>query len=83
MKSSNSSVRVRKLALQAQSLNITVNGSAMQIMQQITIGELLRQLELDSNLVAVEQNLHIVPKSEYSTRRISNEDNIEIVHFVG
>ena len=71
------------MALQTQSLNITVNGSPLQIPEETTISGLLQQLELDPQLVAVEQNLEIVTKSEYATRKVLGGDSIEIVHFVG
>jgi thiamine biosynthesis protein ThiS len=71
------------LALQAQHLKITVNGSPLQITEEMTVAALLQQLELDPALVAVERNLEIVPKSEYSTRKVVAGDSIEIVHFVG
>ena len=55
----------------------------MELPDGATIQNLLTQLELDSRLVAVEQNLEIVPKSNYANQRILAGDTIEIVHFVG
>ncbi len=55
----------------------------MELPYGITIETLLLELELDSRLVAVEQNLEIVPKAIYGERKISEGDNLEIVHFVG
>jgi thiamine biosynthesis protein ThiS len=55
----------------------------MELQNGITIKNLLAQLELDVRLVAVEQNLEIVPKADYSTRLIREGDTIEIVQFVG
>ena len=55
----------------------------MELQDGITIENLLAQLEIDVRLVAVEQNLEIVPKTEYSTRSIGEGDSIEIVQFVG
>lgn len=48
-----------------------------------TIANLLKQLELDPRLVAVELNLEIVPKATYEEKKIADGDSIEIVHFVG
>ena len=48
-----------------------------------TIDNLLSQLELDPRMLAVEQNLEIVHKADYSKRVIAAGDTIEIVHFVG
>lgn len=33
--------------------------------------------------IAVERNMEIVPKSQYSTTIIQDDDQIEIVNFVG
>jgi thiamine biosynthesis protein ThiS len=55
----------------------------MELQDGITIENLLGQLEIDLRLVAVEQNLEIVPKVDYSTRLIRDGDSIEIVQFVG
>jgi thiamine biosynthesis protein ThiS len=83
MKSSNSSKRKKVLAILVRKVKATVNGSAMELQDGITIENLLAQLEIDLRLVAVEQNLEIVPKVDYATRRISEGDSIEIVQFVG
>ncbi|HEY4491929.1 MAG TPA: sulfur carrier protein ThiS [Acidobacteriota bacterium] len=68
---------------QEKALSVTVNGSKLDLPQRATILDLLRILEADPALVAVEQNLLIVPKAEFSSRRISDGDSIEVVHFVG
>jgi len=83
MKSNNLSKRKKVTATLANVLSITVNGSAMEFPDGATIESLLIQLELDARLVAVEQNLEIVPKANYSERKIAPGDSIEIVHFVG
>ena len=83
MKSSNSLKRRKVLATLANELKITVNGSAMELPDGATIENLLIQLELDARLVAVERNLEIVPKANYSAQKITSGDSIEIVHFVG
>ena len=55
----------------------------MELPDGTTIQNLLIQLELDPRLVAVERNLEIVPKANYTDQRIAAGDSIEIVHFVG
>ena len=83
MKSSNLLKRRKVLATLANELKITVNGSAMELPDGATIENLLIQLELDARLVAVERNLEIVPKANYSAEKIAPGDSIEIVQFVG
>ena len=55
----------------------------MELEDGSTIASLLKQLELDPRLVAVEINLEIAPKATYEARIIAEGDTIEIVHFVG
>ena len=64
-------------------LHVSVNGSLMEIVEGTTVSDLLKILEIGNVPVAVEQNLEIVSKSDYSTRTINQGDKIEIVHFVG
>jgi len=64
-------------------LKITVNGSSVQISDGANITDLLRNLDLNREMVAVELNAQIVPKSEYPGRTLKEGDVLEIVHFVG
>ncbi len=64
-------------------ISLRVNGSQMKLPKGATIRDLLSQLEIDPQLVAVEQNREIVPRPEYPARILSEKDTIEIVHFVG
>jgi thiamine biosynthesis protein ThiS len=64
-------------------LKITVNGSSVHISEGANITDLLKNLDLNSGLVAVELNAQIISKSEYSSRNLKEGDVLEIVHFVG
>ncbi len=48
-----------------------------------TIMELLNELQIGSGQVAVEVNLSIVKKADYSTFRLNDGDKVEILNFVG
>ena len=64
-------------------MNIKVNGENIEISDPLTINGLLKHIGLDDRRVAIERNLEIVPKSNYSVTNISDGDQIEIVHFIG
>jgi sulfur carrier protein len=64
-------------------VNVVVNGSPRQIPDNVTVTELVAHLGLAGGPVAVEINREIVPRADHATRRVSNGDAIEIVHFVG
>ena len=62
---------------------VTVNGEPQELKKRITIEELIDSLGLDSRKVAVECNLEIIPKSNYSKTFLNDKDRLEIVHFIG
>ena len=64
-------------------MNIKVNGESIEISDPLTINGLLKHIGLDDRRVAIERNLEIVPKSNYSVTNIADGDQIEIVHFIG
>ena len=64
-------------------MNIKVNGENLEILDSLTINGLLNHIGLDGRRVAIERNLEIVPKSNYSETNIADGDQIEIVHFIG
>ncbi len=64
-------------------MNLTINGEKREYDRSLTIDELLKDLELDGQKVALERNLEIVPKSAYATTSLEDGDKLEIVHFIG
>jgi thiazole synthase len=61
---------------------ITLNGDTRRTIAA-TIADLVRELELTPEKVAVERNGEIVPRSTLSDAPLANGDKLEIVHFVG
>ncbi len=64
-------------------MQVILNGDPADIKENSTVAELLEQLKIGRERVAVEVNLEIVPKSAYDLHTLATEDRIEIVHFVG
>lgn len=48
-----------------------------------TVSEILADMEINSQHVAVELNEMIVPKAEYSKTALKDGDTVEVVRFVG
>ena len=71
-----------RLFLLERAMRIHINGELREISRK-TVLQLLEQLEIDPKRVAVELNMGILPKAEYTEKTISDGDRIEIVHFVG
>ena len=64
-------------------IQVSVNGETVSVPARSTIAELLEKLSLDNRRVAVELNLHVVPRAEHGTQRLNHGDRLEIVTFVG
>lgn len=64
-------------------MQITLNGEERQFDDILTVNELLAEIGLDGKKVAIERNMEIVPKSQYSGTHLNNGDKLEIVHFIG
>lgn len=64
-------------------LALTVNGEARAVPSGSSVTELLALIGLAARKVAVERNLEIVPRSQYSMTILAAGDAIEIVHFIG
>lgn len=65
------------------SLAITVNGENRVAPQGATVADLLRELNLPAGRVAVERNLEILPRPQWTETAVQPGDRYEIVHFVG
>ena len=64
-------------------MQVILNGEPVEFKNQSSVAELLEQLQIGRERVAVEVNLEIVPKADYDKHALSAGDKIEIVHFVG
>lgn len=64
-------------------MKITLNGEELNFDNGMTIRQLVEQYDLDDRKIAVEKNLEIVSRSEFEMVKISDGDNIEIIHFIG
>lgn len=64
-------------------MTIQLNGEARTLDEAVTVGGLLRSLNLQGDKVAVEVNLDILDKQEFETRGLQDGDQVEIMSFVG
>ncbi|MGN7611291.1 sulfur carrier protein ThiS [Magnetococcales bacterium HHB-1] len=65
-------------------MKITLNGDPFELTStEATITHLLKQLSFNPERVAVERNLEVVPRKTFSQVQLSENDKIEIVHFIG
>ena len=64
-------------------IKIRVNGKIKTILDKLTLAELIKDLKIPLNKVAIELNKEIVNKKKINKIRFKNNDIIEIVHFIG
>jgi thiamine biosynthesis protein ThiS len=64
-------------------LRVYINGETKELSETLTLAELINQLNLPAARIAVEVNLAVVRRNDWSTTTVQDEDRIEIVHFVG
>lgn len=64
-------------------MTIRLNGEPYEIAGPVTVTALLQQLEIDARGVAVEHNLVVIKRDAFPTTTVNEQDEIEIVNFVG
>ncbi|MCB1024970.1 MAG: sulfur carrier protein ThiS [Acidobacteria bacterium] len=64
-------------------ITIKVNGVSKDLDQAVTLTELLEKLDLPTRRVAIELNKNVVSRSKWQEVCIEENDELEIIHFVG
>lgn len=64
-------------------MQLQVNGEPRECPEGLTLADLIAQLGMKQDRVAVELNLEIVPRSNWGTTQLKQGDKLEVVHFVG
>lgn len=62
---------------------IYVNGESREVAGTPSLAELINQLDLPAARIAVELNREVVRRGDWGSTMLSDEDRVEIVHFVG
>ena len=62
---------------------IQLNGDPYEISNGTNLSELLNNLKIQKNKVAVEVNGEIVEKNKYPSLILNKDDKVEIVQFIG
>ncbi len=64
-------------------MKLTINGKTKEYPEQLTMQQLLKQLNLSSERVVVELNHNILTPDMHNDTTLKSEDTIELVQFVG
>ncbi len=64
-------------------MQLTVNGNEKTLQSSSNITELLKELDIAGQHIAVAVNLQVIPRINYDNTDLKDGDEIEIVHAVG
>jgi len=64
-------------------ITVVINGERREVPDGLTVEAMLAHLGMTAGRVAIERNLEILPRAQWSETRIQPNDRFEIVHFVG
>jgi thiamine biosynthesis protein ThiS len=64
-------------------LQVQVNGESREVSDTATLEDLVRELALPPARIAIELNRNVARRGEWAETLLSENDRIEIVHFVG
>ncbi len=69
--------------MKEQRLRVQINGEAQQLREGLTLRELIVELNLPPERLAIERNRDVVRRVHWADTLLAEGDQIEIVHFVG
>lgn len=64
-------------------MQIIINGEKRDVPENLTITALIESLSLSPERLAVERNREVVRRTEWPGIMLEENDQIEIIHFVG
>jgi sulfur carrier protein len=64
-------------------MRLQINGDEKEFADELTLADLIEQLGMKSDRVAVELNREIVSRAQWAETALHDGDKLEIVHFVG
>ncbi len=64
-------------------MQITINGEQQDLPEKCTVLQLLEQLKVSPERIAVEINLTVIDRSVYHATTLNEGDHVEIISFIG
>jgi thiamine biosynthesis protein ThiS len=71
------------MTVMGEAIKIQVNGETRDWRDGVTVADLLRDLEIATDRVAVEVNLEILDRAKFAEHRLRDGDRVEILSFIG
>jgi sulfur carrier protein len=64
-------------------LKLRINGEDHEVVDNLSLNELITQLDLTPERIAIELNQNVVRRADWPSTVLKENDRVEIVHFVG
>jgi len=64
-------------------MQITINAESQTVPEGSSVADLIDLLQLQNKRLAIEINKELVPRSTFASHKLSENDEIEIVHAIG
>ena len=64
-------------------IEVKINGEKREIANKLSLTELLENLSLPTERLAIELNKEVIRKKQWNETFVAPNDVIEIIHFVG
>ena len=64
-------------------MRLFINGDEKSFADSLSLAQLIEQLGMKGDRVAVELNREIVSRAQWAETNLTDGDRLEIVHFVG
>ena len=64
-------------------MNLVINGESKQFEDNISLLEVLTEINLDGKVMAAAVNMQIVKQDKWATYKLNDGDKLELLDFVG
>lgn len=64
-------------------MTLIVNGETKEFKDNLTLQNIITELQIENKVMAAAVNMNIVKKDEWSTYIPQNDDKLELLQFVG
>ena len=64
-------------------MKVKINGKEEELQNNISVADLLASRKIRAEMVSVELNGAILPRSAFSATRLSDGDKIEFIYYMG
>lgn len=64
-------------------MKIVINGEEKEFEQNLTLGAVLKELSIESKVMAAAVNMNIVKQDQWESFILSEGDKLELLDFVG